>query len=193
MTVATETGTLKQPSGPITRITPQPKVACGERQMAGSAGVQISWRTARTLWEHWPYWVSRVDSEPLGRCGGHHCREADKLRATVRPTGPRGRRTLRIRAHEAGVGAHTQRCLPESHPSPSHTAGDPSDQHPKCSMRKRTRVRPSRGPDGARRGDAPHGLEAWRSGVSSQSLPTAVLLYCCIAAARRVAPVLLLE
>ena len=63
MTVATETGTLKQPSGPITRITPQPEVACGERQMAGSAGVQISWRTARTLWEHLPRGVSRDDYE----------------------------------------------------------------------------------------------------------------------------------
>ena len=156
LSVTSETGTLSPPIRTQSCATrTQPAGGMRRATLAGSAGIQIARRTARTLWEHWPYWVSRVDSEPLGRCGGHHCREADKLRATVRPTGPRGRRTLRIRAHEAGVGAHTQSCLPESQPSPGHTAGDPSDQHPKCSMRKRTRVRPSRGPDGARRGDAP--------------------------------------
>ena len=91
MTVATETDTLKQPSGPITRITPQPEVACGERQMAGSAGVQISWRTARTIWEHLPRGVSRDDYELVAlKAEASHPRTAAWLGRIVESHGPTG-------------------------------------------------------------------------------------------------------
>jgi len=45
--------TSTQPAGGMRRAT-----------LAGSAGIQITRRTARTYWEHRPRWVSRDDIEP---------------------------------------------------------------------------------------------------------------------------------
>ena len=65
LSVASETGTLLPPIRTQSCATStQPAGGMRRATLAGSAGIQITRRTARTYWEHRPRWVSRDDIEP---------------------------------------------------------------------------------------------------------------------------------
>ena len=65
LSVASETGTLVRPRGPKSCASlHSPQGGMWRATLAGSAGIQIAQRTARTIWEHRPRWVSRDDVEP---------------------------------------------------------------------------------------------------------------------------------
>ena len=88
LSVTSETGTLVPPAGPM-RTENTAREGIRRATLAGSAGIQITRRTARTPWEHWPSQVLRDDAEPsLPRRKKHHF--AEKQHGLGEPQGPTG-------------------------------------------------------------------------------------------------------
>ena len=80
--------------------------------LAGSAGIQITRRTARTIWEHRPRRVSRDDVEPAKFTKGSSItsREGRMSRANLRvPRAHGGAPTLRIRGSRSGGWGRTRK------------------------------------------------------------------------------------
>ena len=94
LSVASETGT------PVPSRRPKfcaslhaPRGCMWRATLAGSAGIQITQRTARTIWEHRPRWVSRDDVEPAEftkRTQHHFPGRPHESGEPQGPTGPRG-------------------------------------------------------------------------------------------------------
>ena len=88
LSVAEETGTLEAARGPNCAHGVTATVGMRSATLAGSAGIQITWRTARTLWEHLPCGVLRGDDElPAPSRGGITSGGDGMIRAGLRTPG----------------------------------------------------------------------------------------------------------
>ena len=126
--------TSTQPAGGMRRAT-----------LAGSAGIQITWRTARAYWEHRPRWVSRDDIEPPFPKRVSITSREGRMR-WANPIVPRAHGALRPCGYGAPHGGGWGRTLATATWVPqdeqSVWASGRRAQLPWCSKRKRTLVPP---------------------------------------------------
>ena len=106
--------------------------ACRPATLAGSACIQMAWRTARTLWEHLPCGVLRGEMEPGVAHKGRGIPRGGREHGSGSPAGPTDLKGLPDLADAgapfSGVTGGTHNDVPPDPRSPGQRA--PSSAHP---------------------------------------------------------------